>query len=362
VKARNRHKLNILYVSYPLLPVTGESGGGAEQMLWLLEREMRRRGHRTTVACCTGSRLSGELAITSPGAVGNDGFEHCNAEHIASVCELIRTRQKRSEAFDLVHDESGSFWTCAGSVGMPVLATLHLPRDSYPPQSWQHPAPNVSLNCVSWAQARTFEGVAGIAAVIPNGIDLARYRFHRKKEDYILWLGRLCHEKGAHVALDVAHQAGMKLVIAGTVYPFSYHHQYCQREIAPRMERANGKAIFIESPRLRRKIELLQQAHAVLIPSLADETSSLVAMEAMACGTPVIALRRGALPEVVADGVTGFVVDSTENLMDAVYRAGEIHPQDCRARAEKCFQGARMCEQYEQLYKTVLIGKLRHVA
>jgi glycosyltransferase involved in cell wall biosynthesis len=362
VKVPNSQKLNILYVSYPLLPVTGESGGGAEQMLWLLEREMRRRRHRTTVACCAGSRICGELAITSPGALGTDGFEQCNTEHIANVCALIRARQKRGEAFDLVHDESGSFWTCAGSVGTPVLATLHLPRDFYPPRSWQHVAPNVSLNCVSWAQARTFEGLAGIAAVIPNGIDLERYRFHMKKGDYILWLGRLCHEKGAHVALDVAQQAGMKLVIAGTVYPFSYHRQYCQREIAPRMQRANGKAIFIESPRLHRKIELLQQAHAVLIPSLADETSSLVAMEAMACGTPVIALRRGALPEVVADGVTGFVVESTEDLIAAVDRVRGIHPQDCRARAEKYFQGARMCEQYEQLYNKVLIGKLRHVA
>jgi glycosyltransferase involved in cell wall biosynthesis len=362
VKAPNSQELNILYVSYPLLPVTGGSGGGAEQMLWLLEREMRRRSHKTTVAACDGSRVSGDLAITSPGAVGNDGFEQCSAEHIANVCALITARQERGKAFDLVHDESGSFWMHAGEISTPVLATLHLPRDFYPSQAWWQVAPNVHLNCVSWAQARTFEGVAGIAAVIPNGIDLERYRFHKKKGDYILWLGRLCHEKGAHVALDVAHQAGMKLVIAGTVYPFSYHHQYCRREIAPRMQRANGKAIFIESPRLRRKIELLQQAHAVLIPSLADETSSLVAMEAMACGTPVIALRRGALPEVVADGVTGFVVDSTENLIDAVYRVGEIHPQDCRARAENCFQGARMCEQYEQLYKKVLIGKLRHVA
>jgi len=355
-------RLNVLYIAYPLLPVSRESCGGAEQMLWLLEREMHSRGHRTTVACCAGSRVSGALALTSPGAVESDGFERCNAAHIADICELIRTREKTGDPFDLVHDESGSFWMHAAEISTRVLATLHLPHSFYPAQAWRNVAPNVSLNCVSCAQAATFEDIANIAQVIPNGIDLEQYSLRKKKGDYILWLGRICEEKGAHLALDVAQQANAKLILAGKLYPFSYHRQYCEREIAPRMQRANGRAIFVESPSLRKKVSLLQKARTLLIPSLAAETSSLVAMEAMACGTPVIALRRGALPEVVADGVTGFVVDSPEEMRDALSRVKEIDPRDCRNRAEQCFDGLRMCDEYEHLYQRVVIEAMRIAA
>ena len=355
-------RLNVLYIAYPLLPVSRESCGGAEQMLWLLEREMARRGHRTTVACCAGSRVSGALALTSAGAIESDGFERCNAAHIAAICELIRTREKTGGPFDLVHDESGSFWMHAGEVSTPVLATLHLPRSFYPAHAWRNVAPNVSLNCVSCAQAATFEGIANITQVIPNGIDLEQYRLRKNKADYVLWLGRICEEKGAHLALDVAQQANAKLILAGKLYPFSYHRLYCEREIAPRMQRANGRAIFVESPSLRKKVCLLQKARALLVPSLADETSSLVAIEAMACGTPVIALRRGALPEVVADGVTGFVVDSPEEMRDAISRVKEIDPRDCRERVEEYFNGLRMCDEYEQLYANVATEASRMAA
>lgn len=349
-----REALKILYVAYPLLPVSRESCGGAEQMLWLLEREMHRRGHKTTVACCARSRVSGELAVTSLGAAGNDGFERCNAEHIANVCTLIGAREGSGNAFDLVHDESGSFWMHAGEIDTPVLASLHLPQDFYPVHAWKNIPHNVRFNCVSSAQADAFQATADISEVVRNGIDLASYRCKTKKGDYLLWLGRICHEKGAHIALDIAHRANMKLVMGGKLYPFSYHQQYCEREIIPRMQRANGRVVFVESPPMRKKVALLQEAGAVLVPSLADETSSLVAMEAMACGTPVIALRRGALAEVVADGETGFVVDSVEKMLGAISRITDIDPRACRARAEEYFDGARMCDEYEQLYAEVL--------
>ncbi len=354
--------MNILYVAYPLLPVSAESGGGAEQMLWLLEREMHRRGHRTTIACCPGSQVAGDLALTSGGASGNDQFERCNAGHIANICELVRAREKAGDPFDLVHDESGSFWIHAARISAPVLATLHLPRHFYPSQSWREVAPNVSFNCVSQAQAATFRSLVEVCQTIPNGIDLQQYSLRTSKADYLLWLGRICQEKGAHIAINVARHANAKLVLAGKLYPFSYHQQYCEREIIPGLQRANGKVVFVDSPSLRKKIELLQKARAVLIPSLTDETSSLVAMEAMACGTPVIALRRGALPEVVSDGVTGFVVDSPLEMLEALSHVAEIVPRRCRKRAEKYFDGRRMCDEYEQLYEKILIREVRMVA
>ena len=344
-------RLRILYVAYPLLPVSDESCGGAEQMLCLLEREMHRRGHTTTVACCSDSHVSGELAVTSRGILGMDQFEQCNAEHLANVFRLVQDRKDAGTPFDLIHDESGSFWTHAAAIDLPVLATLHLPRSFYPAHVWRKIPLNLSFNCVSLAQARTFQDVAGLVATVPNGIDLEHYALQETKSDHLLWLGRLCEEKGAHIGLDVARQANAKLVLAGKLYPFSYHVQYCDREIIPRMQRGNGKVVFVDSPTLHKKRQLLQNAKALLIPSLADETSSLVAMEAMACGTTVIALRRGALPEIVSDGLTGFIVDSAQGMLEALADVEKIRPHDCRRRAEECFDGLRMCDDYEQLYQ-----------
>ena len=358
----NHRRLRILYVAYPLVAVSAESCGGAEQMLWLLEREMHDRGHRTTVACCPNSQISGELVLTSEGARGADQFEACNAEHVANVCRLVAQRRDGGLPFDLIHDESGGFWRHAADVDTPVLATLHLPRSFYPAESWRRTPANVCFNCVSLSQATTFNGLPGPVATIANGIDLDRYEFQESKSDYVLWLGRLCEEKGAHIALDIAEQANAKLVLAGSVYPFSYHLEYCDREIVPRMQRGNGRVIFVDLPALRKKIELLQNAKAVLIPSLAEETSSLTAMEAMACGTPVIALRRGALPEIVADGITGVIANSEQEMLEALRYIGKIRPTDCRRRAENCFDGLRMCDEYEALYEAVSMQKSKHAA
>src|SRR5581483_7156273 len=112
--------------------------------------------------------------------------------------------------------------------------------------------------------------------------------------------GRICEEKGAHLALEIASRAGMNITLAGKIYPFSYHQQYFEREIAPLLDRMPN-ATFISSPDARRKRQLLRQAKAVLITSLVNETSSLVAMEAAASGTPVIAFRNGALAEIVQE-------------------------------------------------------------
>ncbi len=151
----------------------------------------------------------------------------------------------------------------------------------------------------------------------------------------------------------------MKLVVAGSVYPFSWHRQYFEREVRPRLEAAGSMAEFIESPPFAQKVELLGQARALLIPTLAPETSSLVAMESMACGTPVVAFAKGALPEVVADGKTGFLVNDFDGMVNAVRRVDSIDRRECRARVEARFSASRMADGYERLYATIqeCVGK-----
>jgi glycosyltransferase involved in cell wall biosynthesis len=192
--------------------------------------------------------------------------------------------------------------------------------------------------------------------VVHNGIDLERLPWLSTalaSKDYLLWLGRICEEKAPHVALDVSEASGLPLAMAGRVYPFSYHQRYFEREVVRRLGR-NSQATFIESPTFWVKLDLLQRARALLITSLIEETSSLVGMEAAACGTPVVAFRRGALPEIVANGRTGFLVDSADEMLQALGRLDEIDARACREHVERNFSAARMADDYERIYRRVL--------
>ncbi|MGC2697563.1 MAG: glycosyltransferase, partial [Candidatus Angelobacter sp.] len=309
--------LRVLYIAYPLLTVSGESAGGAEQVLWTLEREMARRDLKTAVAASKGSQISGELLSTGEPCTQADDYERRNREHQDQIVALVRHRARQGRSFNLIHDMSGNFWTRAAEVEVPVLATLHLPRSFYPPQSFQNIVSNVRFNCVSKSQRRSFVDLDAVLGVVTNGIALDSFErepdttVEQSERKELLWLGRICEEKAPHLALEIAARAGLPITIAGQVYPFSYHQQYFEREIAPRL-RQMPDAKFISSPSFEFKRKLLRQAQALLVTSQADETSSLVAMEAAACGTPVIAFRRGALPEVVKDRVTGFVVEDVQ--------------------------------------------------
>ncbi|HUN87382.1 MAG TPA: glycosyltransferase [Terriglobales bacterium] len=341
---------HILYVAYPLLPVSSESCGGAEQMLVALEAEMSARGHCTTVAACAGSCASGTVLVTGNESSEADRLAERNAEHEARIIGMLRQNGGSRPAFDLIHDKSGSFWRRECEV--PVLATLHLPRHFYPAEAFESVPRNVYFNCVSHSQALTFGDLDSVMGVVRNGIRVGQFPFKLEKQDYLLWMGRVCEEKGAHIAIEVAQRTGLPLVLAGQVYPFSYHQNYYNERVRPYL--GKSRVSFFETPTLETKTRLLANARALLVPSLVDETSSLVAMEAMACGTPVIGFRRGAIPEVIIDRVTGYVVENAEEMAEAVCQAGEINPHACRVHVESNYSAQRMAREYEKLYHVVL--------
>ncbi len=323
-------------------------------MLCLLEREMHGRGHDTTVAACAGSQVAGRLAVTGEISREADTFEARDREHQRAIRELLR-----HESFDLVHDKSGSFFASSERETIPLLATLHLPRHFYRGIEWHALPAHVSLNCVSAAQTKTFRDVKPVRGWVANGIDCERFPLRSSKEDYLLWLGRICEEKAPHVAIEVARRTGRRLIIAGQIYPFRYHQEYFSRAVAPHL---GGPVQFIDSPSFEQKVELLRRAAAVLVPSMVEETSSLAALEAMACGTPVIAFRRGALPEIVDDEFTGYIVNDTAEMAEAIDRAAEIHASDCREYVEQHFSAERMARDYEFLYRTVIARAMGEAA
>ncbi len=343
----------VLYISYPLLTVSEESAGGAEQMLWTLEHEMAARGVHTTVAASAGSRVSGELFSTGEPCSSPDDFERRNREHQDRIIAFIRERAQQGSPFDLVHDKSGSFWLRAAEVDAPVLATLHLPRHFYPAHYFENVPGNVGFNCVSESQARSFSDLRQLLGIAPNGILLDRFQPEFGKRGGLLWIGRICEEKAPHLALEIAQRAHMAITLAGQVYPFSYHRKYFEREVRSRLKQDTATA-FIDSPSPELKRKLLRKASALLITSQVDETSSLVAMEAAASGTPVIASRRGALPEVVQHGQTGFVVGNVDEAVACLGYIHTINPEACLHYAREHFSSASMADAYAALYKAAL--------
>ena len=280
-----------------------------------------------------------------------DDFERRNHEHQARILEWIGHRARRGAPFDLVHDMSGSFWPRAAEIDLPLPATLHLPRAFYSPSLFENVASNVAFNCVSEAQARTFRDLSKLGGTIMNGIPLDRFtpNLGQEKRTGLLWLGRICEEKAPHLALEIATRARLPVTLAGQVYPFSYHQKYFENEIAPRL-REMANVTFLASPSIQTKLRLLGEAQAALITSQAEETSSLVAMEAAASGTPVIAFARGAHQEIVCHGKTGFLVEGIDDAVHALRRLGEINSEVCVRHAREHFSSATMAESYAALY------------
>jgi outer membrane protein OmpA-like peptidoglycan-associated protein len=188
--------------------------------------------------------------------------------------------------------------------------------------------------------------------VIPNGVSLEAFR-PRAKGRFALVVGRICPEKAVHVALEAARARGLPLRVAGAVVGYPEHVRYFEEQVRPRLDEERR---FLGPLGRAEKARALATATCVVIPSVAPETSSLVAMEALASGTPVVARRVGALPEIVDDGRTGFLVDRDADLGEAMEEAGRLSPDECRRTAERRFDARDMVRGYLALYAR-LIGR-----
>jgi len=345
-------RLTVLNVSYPLAQVSFGTPGGAEQVLATIDEALVRAGHRSLVLAPQGSRCSGLLLPTSalPSKL-DDAARHTIQKQHRDALERALTRFQ----VDVVHLHGLDFFHYLPKCEVPVIVTLHLPPGWYPPEAFQIERPQTYLVCVSRSQAQACPPQARIERVIQNGIPLDRFRRGRAKSSYAMGLGRICPEKGFDGALDAATAAGVPFLLAGTAFGYPAHLEYFDQEIRPRLKDSHR---FLGHLGQRRKQQLLAGAKCVLIPSLAPETSSLVAMEAMACGTPVVAFPSGALPELIDHGRTGFLVHDVKEMAEAILAADTLDPATCRREAENRFSAEKMFEQYLQLYEEVAGGNL----
>jgi glycosyltransferase involved in cell wall biosynthesis len=249
---------------------------------------------------------------------------------------------------DVVHAHGLDFAEHLPDTGVPTLVTLHLPAEFYPPDALSATRQRTWFNCVSAAQRLTFPALPNMLPPISGGVPVERLRARHAKRNFALTLGRICPEKGIHLALDAAELAGAPLLIAGQVFPYPYHRAYFDEQIRPRLSR---NARFLGPAGFVRKRRLLSAARCLLVPSLVAETGSLVAMEALACGTPVIVFPAGALADIVEPGSTGFLVSNAREMAEGIAAAGNIDPERCREAARERFSLDRMVEQYVAVYE-----------
>jgi glycosyltransferase involved in cell wall biosynthesis len=344
--------LVVLSVAYPFAPVGPDTPGGAEQVLYRLDEALVRAGHRSFVVACDGSAVAGEL-VAAPVPRGDLTPARRAAAH-QNYRKVIETAIASVKP-DVMHLHGIDAAAYLPDAGPPALVTLHLPPSWYPAGLFRLPRPRTFLNPVSAAQARMCPPSPIVLPPIPNGVPVEDLQARHARRGFALCLGRICPEKGQHLAIEACRKAGVPLLLAGEVFDYAEHRRYWREEILPRLGRGVrwlGRAGFA------RKRRLMSAARCVLVPSLAEETSSLVAMEAAACGTPVVAFRRGALPETVEEGRTGFIVDDPEEMAEAIGSAARIDSGDCRATARRRFSLERMTQAYLDLYCRLARGEV----
>ena len=344
-------RLHVLSVGYPFAPVSHDAVGGAEQVLATLDQALVRRGHRSVAIAARGSRVAGELLDV----VRVDGeISDSSRTLVYKLYEETIRRALDSFPIDLVHMHGVDFHRYLPDTTVPVLVTLHLPPERYPREFFARVRPGVTLQCVSASQRRTWwrEAESPLSLdCVENGVPVEAFTSRQKRRGYAVILARICEEKGIHLALEAMHRAGLGLYIGGEVFPYRDHVEYFANRVRPLLD---AQRRFLGPVGFVRKRALLAAARCVLIPSLIAETSSLVAMEALASGTRVVAFHAGALTEIVDHGRTGFLVRDTAEMADAVCEVDRLDREECRATARARFSADAMVERYVKLYRRML--------
>jgi glycosyltransferase involved in cell wall biosynthesis len=319
--------------------------GPWELVTSLLTEALVARGVDVTLFATLDSLTAGRLDGVIPRGYSEDpGIDAKVAEalHIAHVFE-------RAGEFDLIHNQA-DFMPLVFSplVATPMVTTIHgfsSPRILPVFERYTARGNYVAISDADRAASLTY------AATIHHGIEVDKFPFDPVGSDDLLFFGRIHPDKGAGEAIRAARAAGRRLVMCGLVQDEGYH----QREVAPFVdgEQVDYRGVVGGEERLR----LLGQSRALLHLIGFDEPFGLSVIEAMACGTPVIAYRRGSMPELIDDGVTGFLVDGFDEAVAAIGRLGEIDRAQCRRAVEERFTVNRMADEYLALYERILAAR-----
>ncbi|RZK56356.1 MAG: glycosyltransferase family 4 protein [Pedobacter sp.] len=342
--------MKIAIIANPLIPVPPTQYGGIERIVYMLIQELISSGHEVTLFAHPDSEPNCEL-------IGYTGSEYFNLIDFFKINYI--TSKILFNTFDIVHTFGRmSNITMLMIAKLPKVVSYQLP-----------PTLNQIKKALKLSRKNTlyFTGCSDYIAnqirtltptsTIYNGVNINDYTFSQTatEDAPLFFLGRIQVDKGTHIAIDVAKRTNKKLIIAGNIPNEQIHQDYFKEFVEPFID---GVQISYVGPvNDQQKNNLLGKALAFLMPVTWDEPFGIVMVEALACGTPVIGFRRGAIPEVIEDGINGFVCDGVTDMVNAVHKVDKINRKACRDVASEKFSSTKLAKQYEHLYLTAIPNK-----
>ena len=359
--------MKIGQIAPPWIAVPPKNYGGTEHVIYQLIEEQVAQGHDVTLFAPGDAKTSARLVSFFPQsllAAGEPWQAHLKAYyHLHCAVQYIKEHK-----FDVVHTHLSSaadlyLFPLMAALSTPHVTTLHsrFPFDPAPKSRlgsadeyymrWISEAPMVAISQSAKAEAPKD---LSFVDVVHHGLSMKDFRTRRKRQDdFFAWLGRFVPEKGTHLAIEAAKQAGVPLVLAGTIDRYVKEAlRYFHEEIEPQIDDKQIK--YIGPANMKQKLNLFSRARGFLNPIEWEEPFGMVMIEAMAVGCPVISFARGAAPEIVVDGKTGFLVRNLGEMVQAIPRIDEIDREETRLHVEHNFSAQVMAEHYTQVYKKVI--------
>ena len=335
--------MRIAQISTLSAPVCEESSGSIEAWLWLLTRELVRLGHDVSVFATADSVLpeGAKLRATQAGAYGSNGaMDDWQLCEWLNICRAV----EHSGEFDVLHSHAYLWSVPLTRISKaPMVHTTHIVPDDNAARLWSQ-FPEACVTAMSQQHWSAYPALRP-SAIIHHGIDTAKFTFNATPGDYVCYFGRFVSGKGPTHAVAAARQLGVRLLMAGSPNP--YFREFVQPLV-------DGKSVeYLGFLKGSERDKLLGGARALLYPVQYPESFGLVLVESMLCGTPVAAMKLGAVPEIVEEGVTGAMADSIEHMPEAVTKAMTLDRAKVRAAAELNFSATHMARQYARIYERV---------
>jgi glycosyltransferase involved in cell wall biosynthesis len=336
--------MHVAMVAPPWFTVPPDAYGGIEEVVGDLTRALVARGNQVTLIGAGEDRTPADFEQTYKEPPSDRlGEPLPEVLHAAAAAQILAELD-----VDVVHDHTLAGPLTAAGRPAPTVATMHGPMDGELGEYYRTLGETVSLVAISEAQ-RAMAPDLNWVATVPNGIDVRSFPFREEKEDWLLFIGRFNPDKAPHLAIDAARAAGRSIVLAGKLNEPA-EEEYFTSMIRPRLGR---EVTYVGEVDAEQKRDLYARAACLLFPVQWPEPFGLVMIEAMACGTPVVALDSGSVSDVVVDGTTGIVCARPEEFPAAIAKARQLRPGDCREHVLRHFDIDVMADGYEAVYRQV---------
>ena len=380
--------MNVLHVATLNRPIRQDlSYAPIETVVYNIDKGLHSLGHRSIVACSGDSHVVGEQFTTIERSFGEYCSNHTSAKQEHMHRHLVMSLQRAQQGdIDVIHmhdaDMAEYMFKGVCQSPVPIVMTLHVAAEDYEGFTRWNKTLVASSSAyfvpISEYQIMQHHGLVNAQKVIHHGIDVEDYPFqsHPGKQDYLFSIGRITQDKGQDIAIEIAKKTGSRLILAGNVQnkekdraffkglqhsidlvtdagQFIPGSDYYETVMKPILD-SDKQIMYIGEVDSAQKKLWYRHARATLFPIQWGEPFGLVLIESMACGTPVVAFRKGSVPEIVIHGKTGFVVDSIDHMTEAVKAIHLIDPSDCRKHVKDNFSIISMAEKYSDLYQWIV--------